>query len=290
MKFWKYIHFLLLLTLGLIIVAGLQLPDSKLHIIACDVGQGDATLVTHENSQVLIDGGPDSKVLDCLGRYMPFWDRGIELVILTHPDRDHFQGLVEVVKRYKVDTYLYNPVTISKLEYKVLEKEVGRRDLKGIYPHSGQVIRVGMIQLDILAPFEQVTNENNYGSTGEEVKEVDTNAYSIVSLISFGKFSALLTGDMTKETSDDLVASNAIKSVNYIKIPHHGSKNGLTENLLKALRPNTATISVSKNNIYGHPHDEIIKMLSDLNVEIYRTDEVGNIEITTDGEKYWVEK
>ena len=83
---------------AMLIIAVSQLPDGNLHIIACNVGQGDAILITYGNTQILTDGGPDKSVMDCSGKYMPFWDRNIELVISTHPDTDHSTGLVEVLK------------------------------------------------------------------------------------------------------------------------------------------------------------------------------------------------
>lgn len=288
MRSWKWVFIFLLLALSLVTIFVFQIPDSNLHLIACDVGQGDATLIIHKNYQVLIDGGPDTKVLDCLGRYVPVWDRKIELLILTHPDKDHFQGLIDVVRRYNIDTYLLNPITIGKQEYKVLEKEVGSRHVRELYPHTGQVLRVGMIQLDTFAPIDLEISEVIASDRGKEVSEGETNRLSIVSLVSFGKFRALLTGDMVNTTSDDLAAGGTIGTVNYIKIPHHGSKNGATINLLKAIKPKVAVISVGKNNIYGHPAEEITKMLDELKIKTMRTDLNGDIEMVTDGDRYWI--
>ena len=88
MKFWKLTFSLLLLVIGVVVIAVSQVPDKNLHIIACDVGLGDAILITYGKTQILTDGGPDKKVLSCLGKYMPFWDREIEMVISTHPDTE----------------------------------------------------------------------------------------------------------------------------------------------------------------------------------------------------------
>lgn len=290
MKSWKYIFILLGLIGSLILIGLFQLPDGNFHIIACDVGQGDATLMIYENYQILIDGGPDEKVLNCLGKYLPFWDRELELVILTHPDKDHFQGLTEVFRRYRVDNFLANPIIISKPEYGVLEKEVGSQLTKRLYPYGGHVIRVGLIYLDILAPFEQLTINNLQSGDKFEVTDAESNGYSIVSLVSFGKFKGLFTGDMTPEISDELAGESVLDGLEYIKISHHGSKNGTTENLLKAFMPKLAVISVGKNNIYGHPAPEILELLKKYNVITMRTDEVGDIEIITDGDKYWIGK
>src|SRR3989344_1604043 len=97
---------LLLIVLGTIWLAVFSSPDAYLHIVACDVGQGDAILMQNGSSQVLVDGGVGSRVLDCLGKYMPFWDRQIEIIVLTHPQADHFSGLIEVFKRFKVGYFL----------------------------------------------------------------------------------------------------------------------------------------------------------------------------------------
>ena len=286
MRLWKYIFVLLLLVLALEVIAVYQLPDSKFHIVACDVGEGDATLLIYRNIQILVDGGPNSKVLTCLGRHLPFWDRRIELVILTHPDRDHFLGLIDVFKNYKIDSYLYNPITVSKPEYKVLEREVGRGGVARYNPINGQRLRLGLIYLDTLSPLAQLPFINRQFSNEKEVPDNETNQYSIVSLVSFGKFRAILTGDMTPSVSDGLAAARPDISVNYIKVPHHGSKNGLTQNLLEILRPQIATISVGKN-LYGHPAPEIVEMLNEKGVKTLRTDEEGDIEVVSDGEKFW---
>jgi len=79
------------------------LPDGKLHIVFCDVGQGDAVYLKFpDGHDALIDGGPNDKVISCLSRHMPFWDRSLDLVFLTHPEQDHFTGLISVVNRYAV--------------------------------------------------------------------------------------------------------------------------------------------------------------------------------------------
>ncbi len=106
----KYLSFSLILVLSVVWLAVITFPDNNLHIIACDVGQGDAMLLTYKNFQVLIDGGPNSKVLPCLSGHMPFWDRQIEVVILTHPEADHFIGLIDVFKNYKIKYFLANQV------------------------------------------------------------------------------------------------------------------------------------------------------------------------------------
>lgn len=269
---------MLLLILALEILALTGLPDEKLHLIACNVGQGDATLIIYKNTQILVDGGPDNSVMKCLGKYVPFWDREIELVVLTHPDSDHFSGLIGVLNYYKVDNYLANKLSISKPQYRLLENLVGRVHTNAMTPHKGQVISLGLIHLDILNPKIDQSSLGSAPQVGDVVTDESSNNFSIVSLVRFGKYKALLTGDMPPDVSDELAQNWSWGTLDYIKISHHGSKNGTTLNLLNATMPKLAVISVGKNN-YGHPSQEILRILSDLKIKYLRTDQEGDIEV-----------
>jgi competence protein ComEC len=266
----QIINVLVLITL-LIWIAVFSI-DNSLHIIACDVGQGDAILIQKSTTQILIDGGPNNKVLDCLGRYMPFWDKQIELVILTHPENDHFGGLIDVFRSYKVLTFGSNGQVSSSQDYKVLEKEVGRGGTKDLILNTGYQLRLGMIYLDILNP------EGNSQSSINDNQTLKTNDLGVVILLKYAQFKALFTADVKDEASDKLSEMGKIQNVNYLKVNHHGSKNGLSQKLLDIANPNVAIISVGKNS-YGHPHEEVLKMLSDKGVKVLRTDETGDINI-----------
>jgi competence protein ComEC len=257
--------------------------DSNLHIIACNVGQGDAILIQKNTTQVLIDGGPNSSVMDCLGKYMPFWDRQIELVILTHPEADHYSGLIEVFKKYKVNYFGQNNTDSSSLGYRVLEKVVGGSGTQDLKLSKGISLGVGMIYLDILNPVgdnkDSITNKQTHG----------TNDNGVVVLLRYAQFKALFTADVENEVSDELSENPKIQNLDYIKVNHHGSKNGLSEKLLQAGMPKTAIISVGKKNSYGHPHAEVIKILSERDIKIHRTDLDGDVEIISNGVNFWVE-
>lgn len=261
----RYLIQFLVLVVFAVWIAIFQIPDSRFRIIACDVGQGDAILVTYKNIQILTDGGPNNKVLDCLGKYLPFWDREIELVILTHPEKDHYFGLIEVFRRYQVDNFLFNPGITGTSGYE---------EANIITPDVGKVIRIGLISLDVLwpPPGYADSKSNNLG---------------IVYLLKYGNFEALLTADVENKVSDEISANPKIQNLDYIKVNHHGSKNGLSEKLLEAVEPEIAVISAGKNNPYGHPHNEILQMLNKINAKLLRTDLVGDVVVETDGEKYW---
>jgi len=145
---------------------------------------------------------------------------------------------------------------------------------------EGQRLRLGLIHLDILNPDSELIDIKF--TAGD-----DTNVYSIVYKLSFERFSGLFTGDIPPVVSDRLSTLTAVEGVDYIKIPHHGSANGLTLNLLKAAEPRIAVISVGKKNMWGFPAPSILQMLADSGAKVFRTDQMGDVEIITDGNKIW---
>jgi competence protein ComEC len=271
-KPWKYLIGIILLVLILVWLAVFSLPDGKFHLIACNVGEGDSTLLVKGNTQILIDGGPNDKVLSCLSRYMPFWDREIELVILTHPQEDHMLGLTSVFKRFAVDNFMENGSSGSSQVYRVLESQVGGSHSKVLIPTKGQTIRSGQIYLDIL---------------NAEKNEKDANKMSLVIKITFGNFTALVTGDVDSKTLEGILREENIKKIAYLRVPHHGSKNGLSHEVIKILEPKLAVISVGKNS-YGHPSQETLDMLKENTIKTIRTDEGGDVEAVSDGKRWWV--
>lgn len=290
------ILFLLGITLWL---AVLTYPKSNLKIIACDVSQGDAILITHRDRQILIDGGkPHTGVIDCLSKYVPFWDRAIEIVMITHPQLDHYGGLIEVFERYEVNTLLANSLDSDSQEYQVLKSLVGGSSTKVVSPVQGQVVRLGLISLDMVNPTQEFLVENSHRQEkaelskdsnrvlGTTVSKIDPNDFSLVAILHYGNFDALFTGDIGPKISDKVAAYIKQKEkdpIEYLKVPHHGSKNGLSQSLLDATSFKIAVISDGKNNSYGHPHKEILDLLHDHKIRILRTDEIGDIVMETDG-------
>lgn len=264
----NYIYFLVLVTIT--VWLSVFSIDDKLHIVVCDVGQGDAILIQKQTTQILIDSGPNSRVLDCLGRHMPFFDKTIELAISTHVDKDHSGGFPDVFRTYQIDKFLTN--SLDNPLYGTQTVEVLRKVAKNmIFPKKGMVIRIGMIYLDVLHP-------------DSDFKSDKTNDYSITNTLRYGNFKAVFTGDLELNISERLFEEAKIGSVDYIKISHHGSKNGTSEKILDLLKPKTAVISVGKNS-YGHPTKEVLDLLEKYNVKILRTDKVGDVVIKTDGNK-----
>jgi competence protein ComEC len=285
MKITKYI-------LGLLVLAAISVwafafqgkEDEYLHLIACDVGQGDAILVVYGNYQVLVDGGPDERVISCLDRHISPLDREIELIILTHPDKDHYGGLKYVFERYKVINYFTSGLESGNDSYQVLKSTVGSGDTRVENAVAGQQLGLGLIHLDIYNP---INNNIANSVLGADTEKADTNENSVVLNLAFGSFDAVLAGDLPPDAGKRIIDKYLLPDVEYIKVSHHGSRNGLDENLLLTVKPDIAVISVGKNS-YGHPHQEVLQMLQNYGVRTLRTDEMGDVEVITDGNSWWV--
>lgn len=290
---WKYLTGFLALITVLVWLVILSIPEKKLTLVACDVGQGDAILVTHGTTQVLFDGGPNNRVLTCLSKYMPFWDRTIEVVVLSHPQRDHYTGLIEVVKRYNVDRFVTSGLDASSPDYQVLSSLVRGGGTEVVTSANGIGLGDSAIYLDIVHPSQEyiasknVVKEDDRSVLGTFTSNDNPNDYSVVVHLKYKNFDALLTGDIGPKVIEEIIKTGDIGDVEYIKVPHHGSKNGMTNELLQASTPEFAVISVGKNQ-WGHPHKEILDMLSSKNIQIFRTDESGDVVLISDGNTWEV--
>ena len=265
----------------LVSVAAATMPDDNLHVSILDVGQGDAILIQQGNRQVLVDGGPNPQAIILeLGKKMPFWDRTIELVVLTHPSADHVTGLVEVLNRYKVKQVLHPDLDFESDIYDEWLRLVKEKDIKCTIAHAGQQIDLDRAVIAVLNP--QIPPLTGTGS------DIDNNG--VVLHICMGEVSFLLTADMMWEAEFELITHRAKLTSIVFKIAHHGSDTSTTPEFLAAVNPEVAVISVDAENRFGHPTSEVIERLEEKlgSEKIYRTDEQGTIEFITDGERLWV--
>ncbi len=270
---WSIGILLICNILSWLVVFDLSNP-SLLKVIFFDVGQGDAIFVeTPQRHQILIDGGPSEDLfLEKLSKEIPFYDRSIDLIILTHPERDHLRGLIGVLKAYKVDYVLITGVEKESKDYQFFERLIEKEKTKVIFAKRGERILAGKVSLIVLFPFESLK--------GKIFK--NTNNTSIVSLLKFNKISFLFTGDIYKKIEKELIREVNLKA-DILKVAHHGSKTSSSGEFLKAVSPKIAVISVGKENIYGHPHQEVLERLKKFNINIFRTDKSGDIKFLTDG-------
>ncbi|HUV43175.1 MAG TPA: ComEC/Rec2 family competence protein [Patescibacteria group bacterium] len=273
----KVILVSLVLIIGLIWSAILSLPDNQLHLVFCDVGQGDATLIYQGSNQILIDGGPDQRVLSCLSHYLPFWDREIEMVIATHPESDHITGLIDVIERYKVKQFVINSVGKDSAVFQEFQAAVLAEKAAVYFPKAGDRIEINSLVLSFLWPR---TQEKVLGvSTEREVNDT-----SLVFELAYGQFEALLTGDISTKVESQL----SLEDIEVLKVAHHGSKYSTDKKFLKESHPELAIVSVGKNS-FGHPTSEVIERLSQAGVKLLRTDQEGEIEVVSNGETWYTQ-
>lgn len=249
-----------------------------LNVNFFDVGQGKAIFIEEAGgNQILIDGGPSDLVLERLSEAMPFFDREIDLLILTHPDSDHLTGLIEVVKRYSIGAIIETGIVDASALYQEWQKIIKEKDIQVVYALAGQKIKIGdAFLLEILFPAQSLVGQNFS----------NTNSASIVSKLSYGQNSFLFTGDAEEATEYYLVSGGADIDSDILDVGHHGSKNSTSEEFLQAVTPQTAIIQAGKNNRYGHPSAETLEKLKE--IEVFRTDLEGNISFLCDFEKCYL--
>lgn len=273
----------LLVIATLVWSVALTMPDDNLHVSFLDVGQGDATLIrTPGGQKILIDGGPDPQKINlALGEKLPFWDRTIDLVVCTQPQADHVTGLVEVLQRYTVNQVLEPGLPSDSPIYQEWLKLVRDKGIEHSMARSGQEIVLGNeIKIEVLNPREGLLEETSH--------DVDNNG--VVLRLSWGRVSFLFAADIREEAEYELIMQRANLKSTVLKVPHHGSRTSTTWHFLAAVEPRVAVISAGADNPFGHPHPDVVQRLVDTVGEdnLYRTDEDGAIEFTTDGERLWV--
>ena len=256
--------------------------NNETKVVFCDVGQGDATYIRIYNKiDILIDAGPDRKILQCLGKYMPFFDKTIELAILSHPQKDHFGGFEHILDRYNVSLFIFSQVNNKAISYQALLKKILNKKIKIKSLFFGDNINIYDSNIKFFWPKKSYFVKSIYKS--EQLSDnfiindtfLNLNKLSYVFTFEKNNYSILFTGDIDKEISNKV--SNYVKNIDILKVPHHGSKNGATKKFIEKIRPNISVISVGKNNSYGHPNIEILDFLNNVNSIIKRTDKDGNI-------------
>lgn len=271
---------------GIFVYQYSKFNDRLFHVIFCDVGQGDAIFIkTPKGKDILVDGGPDESVLFCLSNHMPFWDKELELVILTHPHLDHFNGLISVLERYGVRYFVSERLENNTASFKELTRQIKNEKLTVKYLYQGDSIKLeDGVNIKILGPNREYLERTSPGGDINETKEFS----SLVMLFSFGSFDLLLTGDSQKAELEEAIGKIDSHSdgVEVLQAPHHGSKTGLDSQILGKIKPETAVISVGKNNRYKHPSKLVLNLLNDSKIKTFRTDVNGEIEIVSNG-KQW---
>lgn len=250
----------------------------RLRVSVLDIGQGDSILVQGPTGvQMLVDGGPDQSVLRQLPKEMGLFDRSIDMVVETHPDKDHIAGLADVLDRYRV-SYFMSPgipgtTAVSQRVDDAVAHESGIHTFtarRGMRIHLG-----GGAYADVLYP-------------DHDVSKGETNEGSIVMHLVYDSTSFMLTGDAPSDVEDHLIALDSNDGelpTTVLKTGHHGSKYSTDDAWLAALHPQYVAISAGANNTYGHPNPETIARIKNEGAKILSTIDLGTLRFVSDGKQ-----
>ncbi len=271
------LFFFVLINTGIYYGVYFESRDDLLTVAFLDIGQGDAIFIEAPNgNQVIIDGGPNGKILSELAKLLPLYDRSIDMLVVTNPDKDHYAGFIDLLKSYEVSEVL-EPGTLTPTEtYKVLQKSIKEHNIPDVLARRGMKIILDEeadAYIYILFP-------------DRDVSGLKTNDGSIVARLVYGNTSVMLTGDSPQSIENYLstIDGKNLKS-DVLKVGHHGSRTSTGEQFLGYVDPTYAVISDGKGNSYGHPHQETLDNLARFDVKVFRTDELGTVIMKSNGEK-----
>lgn len=238
----------------------------RVHFI--DVGQGDCSFIELGNGQtMLIDAGNPEDGDDIVEYIKDLQYGDIDYIVATHPHDDHIGGMAEVLKTFPVEK-LYMPNAVhTSYSFENLLNVIEEKDIDLNVAKSGtSILNSGPIDIDILSPVQ-----DEYS---------DANNYSAVVRITYGESSFLFTGDAEKIVESEILNSEI--DIDVLKVGHHGSNSSSSEAFIEATTPQIAVISCGQDNMYGHPDYEVLSILDENNIKVYRTDEAGTIMVTAD--------
>ncbi|MCE7986952.1 MAG: DNA internalization-related competence protein ComEC/Rec2 [Caldilinea sp. CFX5] len=269
-----------LLAVGALLLwaALLTQPDGRLHVYFLDIGQGDGILIqTPSGRQVLIDGGASpQRLFSELGAVMPFWDRSLDLLLMTHPDLDHIGAQTFVPDRFSVTTALATAVGVAHPDAAQWRQQMDANGVTIQQQAQGGWLELGDgVALWLLWP----TAKGYQGENGD-------NENSLVAKLVYGDFHLLLTGDAGLPAETGLLTAGEPIDATVLKVGHHGSKGSSSAAFVNAVNPQIAVIQVGAENDYGHPHQEILDRLAGR--LILRNDQQGRIHLASDGQRLWL--
>lgn len=244
----------------------------ELEIHFLDIGQGDSTLIRCGGNSMLIDAGGNGKGT-WIRNYLKKHDvETLDYLILTHPDADHIDGAASIISNMDIAHVIMTDVENDTRTYENMMNEISYKNITPMVPVAGDIFSLGSATVKILGPAKRYDN---------------TNDSSIVTLITHGENRFLFTGDCEEAAENDLVDlyGTDIKDINVYKAGHHGSKTATSDVLISCINPEYCVISCGEENVYGHPHAEVLNKLRTAGVMVFRTDEQGSIVAVSDGKE-----
>ncbi len=243
----------------------------KEKVAFLDVGQGDSEIIISSAANILIDAG-SKNVLEELSQVLPFSDKTIDVFILSHPDKDHFLGIFDVLNHYKVKAVILEDISETQTLFLQFLEELKERKIPVIL--ASQPLKI----------YWQETNKISVFST-KSLKHKSSSQDSLVTFYDFYQNGFLFTGDIDQYLENQLVPilTNLKTKVEVVKVSHHGSKYSSSLEFLKSLKPKFAVIETGQNS-YGHPHQEVLERLKEVGAVILRTDLNGSVIFTLNGE------
>lgn len=242
-----------------------KVGDTGVEMVIFDVGQGDSILIQQDNFQILVDGGPNSGIVQKVAERMPLFDKTIEVVVLTHPHEDHVRGLMNILREYDVEKILINRVESGNKAYRYLLEQYSDILTDVV---EGDTVEYGDILLKVLYPFEE-----------ERGQDKNLNNESVVLLGEINSYRILLMGDAEKEVERRLIEHWDLESIDFLKVGHHCSRTSSSEMFLSTINPKVAICSLGEGNKFGHPHYETIEKFQKLDVQYLITSKEGDIVI-----------
>ncbi len=257
------------------IIGSYFLMKPAVHFL--NVFQGDAILIGGKFGNILIDAGKKNYVLKPLSAKMAFFDKTIDVALVTHADTDHFEGFLSLLDYYKVKVVIANDFSADNEKYQKLLQKIIEKDIKVVYGVTGTKIYSDEFDMNIVYP------------SASQIDNKKTNENSIVALVSIFDKNFLMTGDINNKILNKIALDGLVKNIDFLKLAHHGAKNSVDSEFLEKFDIKDVAVSVGSNS-YGHPNKTILEMLGSFGVNVLRTDQNGTISVFGDEKGYWISK
>lgn len=258
------------LSLGLLVVIVIvqiinwQTYLRRARLVFIDVGQGDSALLVVRGQVVIIDGGPDNSLLYEIGRWLPYFEKKIDYLIISHDHDDHVTGLIELLGRYQVQHIIYGAKIESAMNAKYFRSQASDRQIE-----TYQVTKTASIQLSEDCRLEILNPESL------EIKSDENNSL-VIQLACYGQ-KILFMGDNSSQVESALLNAGLVYEVDILKAGHHGSKTSSRVEFLEQTSPRQLVISVGAKNTFNHPHPDVLSRAIKVGATVRRTDQEGSL-------------